>query len=274
MTVDSRSWRSARIARGLALVLSLALSPAGALAHDFWIEPSSFHPARGDEVSFSLKVGQDFRGDPVPRDDRRILGFALLSAAGARPIPGAPAADPAGTARIENGGWTVVAYRSGRSPITLEAGKFEQYLADEGLDGVVAARRKRGESGKPGNEVFSRCAKALLSVGGDSSGFDRVVGLTLELVPERSPARVPAAHRLPVRLLYENRPLSGVLVVAMNRADPAAKVRVRTARDGRAVLPLDRGGVWLVKAVHMVPAPRETGADWESLWASLTFEVP
>jgi hypothetical protein len=24
----------------------------------------------------------------------------------------------------------------------------------------------------------------------------------------------------------------------------------------------------------MVPAPKETGADWESLWASLTFEIP
>ena len=33
-------------------------------------------------------------------------------------------------------------------------------------------------------------------------------------------------------------------------------------------------GVWLVKAVHMVPAPAASGADWESLWASLTFEVP
>jgi len=39
-------------------------------------------------------------------------------------------------------------------------------------------------------------------------------------------------------------------------------------------LGLPRPGVWLVKVVHMVPAPKDTGADWESLWASLTFEIP
>jgi hypothetical protein len=31
--------------------------------------------------------------------------------------------------------------------------------------------------------------------------------------------------------------------------------------------------VWLVKAVHMVPAPAGSGADWESIWASLTFKA-
>ena len=36
---------------------------------------------------------------------------------------------------------------------------------------------------------------------------------------------------------------------------------------------LARKGVWLVKAVHMVPAPSRRDADWQSLWASLTFEI-
>jgi uncharacterized GH25 family protein len=265
-----------RPVRALAALLSGLASSGFALAHDFWIEPSSFHPARGSEVSFALRVGQDFRGDPVPRDDRRILGFALISAAGVRPIAGLPAADPAGLARMDEPGWIVVAYRSARSPVTLDPAKFEQYLIDENLDGVLAARRRRSESGKPGNEVFSRCAKSLVAVGGDArGGFDRVVGLTLELVAEKSPTAVASSgRRMPVRLFYEGRPLEGALVVAINRAEPGTKLRARTRPDGRAALELGRGGVWLVKAVHMVPAPKETGADWESLWASLTFEVP
>jgi len=32
--------------------------------------------------------------------------------------------------------------------------------------------------------------------------------------------------------------------------------------------------VWLVKAVHMIPLPKDGDADWESFWASLTFELP
>jgi hypothetical protein len=27
-------------------------------------------------------------------------------------------------------------------------------------------------------------------------------------------------------------------------------------------------------AVHMIEAPQSASADWESLWASLTFEIP
>jgi hypothetical protein len=33
------------------------------------------------------------------------------------------------------------------------------------------------------------------------------------------------------------------------------------------------GGMWLVKAVHMVPAPKAANADWASYWASLTFSM-
>jgi hypothetical protein len=44
--------------------------------------------------------------------------------------------------------------------------------------------------------------------------------------------------------------------------------------DGRARFALGAKGVWLVRVVHMVPAPRDSGADWESLWGSLVFERP
>lgn len=57
--------------------------------------------------------------------------------------------------------------------------------------------------------------------------------------------------------------------MALNRAD---KLSARSDRDGRVRLRLKPGGMWLVKAVHMVPAPAGSGADWASYWASLTFE--
>ncbi len=60
----------------------------------------------------------------------------------------------------------------------------------------------------------------------------------------------------------------------MNRDDPTRRLSARSDRSGRALFALTAGGVWLVKAVHMVPAPAGSGADWESLWASLTLETP
>jgi hypothetical protein len=29
--------------------------------------------------------------------------------------------------------------------------------------------------------------------------------------------------------------------------------------------------MWLIKSVHMIPAPAGSGAEWASFWASLTF---
>lgn len=248
------------------------------LAHDFWIEPTSFHPEVGSLVGLSLRVGQGFRGDPVPLMPDKIVRFETVSAAGAEtPVDGVPGRDPAGMARIAAPGYVVAGYRSSPSYLELPAEKFEAYLKDEGLEKVSAVRASRGDSEKPSKEIFSRCAKALLDAGGTgTAGFDRSLGFRLELIPEKSPKKLPAngGGSIPVRLLYEGKPLAGALAVAMNRDDPEKRLSARTDRSGRVLFALPRGGVWLVKAVHMVPAPPESGADWESLWASLTFEVP
>ncbi len=62
--------------RSLAFAAAVLMATARAQAHDFWIEPSTFHPAPGAMVSVGLRVGQNFIGDPVPRLHRRILGAA------------------------------------------------------------------------------------------------------------------------------------------------------------------------------------------------------
>jgi hypothetical protein len=36
---------------------------------------------------------------------------------------------------------------------------------------------------------------------------------------------------------------------------------------------LTEGGTWMVRAVHMIPAPAKTQADWVSYWASVTFDA-
>ncbi len=159
--------------------------------------------------------------------------------------------------------------------MSLDARKFEDYLREEGLERIVAERARRGETEKPSRELFSRCAKALLFAGeGPVGGEDRALGFTLELLAEQDPYALRAGSELPVRLLFEGKPLEGALVVAIPHGEPRESLSQRTDRSGRVRLRLPREGAWLVKAVHMVPAPADSGADWRSLWASLTFEMP
>jgi uncharacterized GH25 family protein len=170
-------------------------------------------------------------------------------------------------------GLLVIGYRSNPSAVELPADTFNQYLKDEGLDAIAALRARRNETGAKAHELFSRCAKSLVLAGVPSvAQGDRRLGFTLELVAERNPYALAASEDLPVRLTYENQPLAGALVVAINRQQPSEKLSARTDNDGRVRFRLRPEGMWLVKAVHMVPAPAGANAEWASFWASLTFE--
>jgi uncharacterized GH25 family protein len=262
---------------------ALALAPLGApglgaraaAAHDLWIEPSSFTPAPATRLAVRLRIGQLFAGDPFPRDAKLMVRFAVLGPAGEAPIPGVPDTDPAGFLVAGPPGLYELVYTSNPAAVTLDAPRFERYLAEEGLQKVSAARAGSGLAKAAAREIFSRCAKALVEVGGNpGAGYDRVLGLRLELIPEKNPYLLAPGEDLPVRLLYRGAPLAGAQVAAISRQAAAHPVAVRTDAQGRARLRLDRSGAWLVKAVHMIAAPAGSGADWESFWASLTFAVP
>jgi hypothetical protein len=247
------------------LVLLIALPAA---AHDFWIEPSTFKPPVGQIFTAALRVGQNFLGDAVPRSSQLIERFIVRDAAGERPVVGMENRDPAGYVRVAAPGAAIIGYRSRPYPLTLEPAKFEDYLRQEGLESIIALRAKRGEAAKPDKEIFSRCAKALV-VSGDAkpSGFDQPLGFRLELIPETS----PFGDKARFRLLFEGKPLAGALVTALPQSGTAA-LRARTDAQGRVEFAFPTFGVWLVKSVYMIPAPSDSGADWESLWASFTFE--
>jgi len=266
--------RSSSTIRRLArlVVTGLALMGVPLAAHDMWIEPTTFFPQSGQIVSLRLRVGQDLLGDPLLLDPSLVNQFVVSDGDGVRPVVRRDGRDPAGLVRLTTPGVHVIGYRSNPSTIDIPADTFNQYLKEEGLDAVSAQRARRNETRAPAREIFSRCAKSLVFSGAAAQG-DRPLGFTLELVAERNPYGLRADQDLPVRLTYESRPLGGALVVAINRLNPADKMSARTDADGRVRFKLRHDGMWLIKAVHMVPAPPDAHAEWASFWASLTFET-
>jgi uncharacterized GH25 family protein len=260
--------------RLLPAVFVLLLSGASVAAHDLWIEPTAFLADAGKVVGVRLRVGQDLQGDPVPRDPDLINEFVVVEPTGRKPVVGRDGADPAGLLRVSGPGLLIVGYRSNPSPIVLTAEKFNQYIKEEGLDAVAAQRALRHQANADAKEIFARCAKSLLLSGAPSEAqHDQALGFTLELVAERNPYTLGAGDELPVRLTYEGRPLAGALVIALNRVDPAARMTARSDKDGRVRFRLPSSGFWLIKAVHMIPAPAGSNAEWASFWASLTFDL-
>jgi uncharacterized GH25 family protein len=263
-----------RTVRLAAACIAALLYTSAARAHDFWLEPGRFHVARGETVNLSLRYGMEYKGKVAPRDNFFIEKFVLMGPDGTEPVPGQDKQETAGRVTLAKDGLYLVAYRGKRRPIRLEAAKFEAYLKEEGLEHVSRLRAERKETDKGVFEVYSRCAKTLLKAGeGAREGHDRIAGLRLEIVPETNPYLVAAGSELTFRVLFEGKPLENGLVIARSRAEPEHPVSARTDAEGRVRLTLDRAGEWLVKCTHMIAAPEELSMDWESLWASLTFEL-
>lgn len=275
------------LAATLVVAAGLAALPAPrAAAHDFWIEPDRLSVAAGALTPVSLLVGDPFHGEPVARNPRLIERFVAVGPDGETPVLGAPGQDPAGAFRPAAAGSYWLLYRSRPSLATLAAEKFESYLAAEGLEHVLAARRSRGAQAEPGRELFSRSAKALVWVDPGAGGAPPgprtpgpsatdptlPTGLDLDLVPETDPHRLRDGGELPIRLLYRGEPLAGVLLEA--HGPQGLHLAARTDGSGRVAFDLAAPGEWLIVGVHMVEAAAGSGADWESLWASLRFAVP
>ena len=266
-----------KIARLLMITL-LTLSAIPLAAHDMWIEPTSFLPDAGSVVGLRLRIGQDFLGDPLPRDPALIDQFITVDSTGRKPVYGHDGGDPAGLIRVTEPGVVIAGYQSHPTPITIPAATFNQYIKDEGLDTIAQLRARRNQTNSEAREIFARCAKSLVRYGTPNNSpnniqVDRVLGFTLELVAQKNPYTLRGGDDFPVSLTYEGHPLANALVVAMNRANPMAKLTARTDAKGHVSFRLPQDGTWLIKSVHMIPAPAGSNADWESFWASLTFQL-
>lgn len=265
-----------RHVRSALVISAIVLAAATALAHDFWLSPSSFRPKTDEEVTIRHLVGEHLEGESRKRNESRIETFVARGPGGAEvAVTGKTGDDPAGRVTCPADGTWVVGFRSKGTSISLEAEKFEAYLRDEGLGHVIEERERLGEREKKGLEFYSRQAKAILSAGkGEPGGHDRVLGLRLELVPDANPYRAAAGDEIAFRVLFEGKAIAGVLVRATSQAKPKEPVEARTDADGRVKLRLADAGMWFVGGVHMVRSDvKKTFADWESLWASVTFDL-
>ena len=191
--------------------------------------------------------------------------------------------------RIGKAGTYVVGASTLPREITLEAKDFNAYLADDGIPDVLTARRRNSELGKSATERYSKHVKALIQAGdAKSEGFNTILGYPAELVPLNNPYLATPGALLRVRALVDGKPVANQLVVAggrQRRGGRLAERRTRTDANGVARIRISERGHWFVKFINMVhftgdrsshPAGTPAGSpapDYESKWATLTFEV-
>src|SRR5690242_1233075 len=122
------------------LVALIGLTAVPLTAHDMWIEPTSFLPDPGTVIGLRLRIGQNFLGDPLPRDPALIDQFISVDSTGSKPVYGHDGGDPAGLMRVTEPGVVIIGYQSHPASIALPAATFNQYIKEEGLDTIADLR--------------------------------------------------------------------------------------------------------------------------------------
>ncbi len=255
----------------------LLMLPSAALAHDFWLEPSDgFHPAAGDIISLRMFVGEAFKPEQeLPPVSERITRLEVVSSSGKFDMTPEGRRDILPAIALSDPGTFAIAMEREPSFITLDAEKFNSYLEEEGHHAIVGARLKDGSYAKDGRERYTRHLKMILSVGESTEAWSHQFGTKLEILPLADPAGLRAGSKLPVRVLFEGKPLAGARVGVVSRQDGniSREKMVRTDRSGNAKVTLDSAGDLLVRTTYMRPCAKCDDADYESFWSAMTFAV-
>ncbi|WP_339509838.1 DUF4198 domain-containing protein [Pseudomonas sp. RL_15y_Pfl2_60] len=249
----------------------LMLAPL-AKAHEFWLVPHDAQTGLEQKVVFELRVGPTWPGVQTPRIENLVNWFKAKDAQGEWNVAGRDHTFAVGNFTTRVPGATLVGMRTNSAHLELSATEFNQYLNEEGLNEVIKTRERFGLSDAPGRENFSRCAKSIVLVDGQSQGYDERIGLPLELIPQTDPLALDIGKPFVIQLLFLGEPLPNTLIKAQLKADPVVELTATSDSQGQVEFALPSAGLWLFNAVHMEPSS-EDDSDWESLWASMTVQL-
>ena len=230
----------------IARLVGLLLICSSAVAHDFWIQPDSYHAETGISVPVTLQVGHGPSRQRSQLPLRRITRFAAIA-------PDGTGVDLRGTlnlgAATEDG--EVQFQAPGTYVVVLETDNHARTL--------------------DGSESYSRHSKALLQVGStESTQATQPLGMPLEIVPDLNP--YSAGGALPIHVLFYGKPAAGALVELTNLEHDAAPLEAHlTDAQGRSSFALPAGGKWLLNVIWK--KRQATGADpqFETYFSSLSF---
>ena len=276
---------SPRTVRAL-LVGATTLVASSVVAREYWLAPRQFEVRVGTRQYVARHTGAGFDAQPWQVSSRSVR--RLLHVAPGRTTDLTAAIATGDTLRttlaFTRAGTNLVALRTTETLALLDGNTFNASLRTEGLESVLAQRTTNDQLAQPGREAFSQCAKTLVQVGDtraaatpDDTCWRQVVGLPLELVPERNPYRLRAGDSLTLRLLVQGRPAAGQLVQVWHRKAAGAvgaPLRLRSDLRGRVHLLLPAATEILVGCVRMTPHSQRDSADWRTTRTSLTFGGP
>ncbi len=243
----------------LALVLALPLS---ARAHLFWLLTDKGAPQVNEAVQVEVGFGHKFPKDEEIKDER--LGAVKVLRLDGREL----AMKKISTTRYE--------FVPPAAGVYLFSARVVPGFVTRTPQGMKIQTKK----GVPDANLcfhFDMAAKTLISVGDQKQGFDQSAGSLLDILPLKNPTSLKPGESLPVKVIFQGKPLAGVEVkfIHENWPDPLKPFATlgKTDTQGEIQVKPDKPGKWLLIASHKTPYASPEECDENMYSASLTFTV-
>lgn len=257
------------------------LLAAGSLAgHDTWLVPARYRVTAGEPMIVAFNTSMEFPTSDGAAAPDRITRFDIWTSDGVtKPVTGYRVEGMSLVVEVTPGsGMTVIATATKHRLIEIEGPDFTEYITEEGLEYVVKARADAGQSDALGRERYSKVAKTVLCEEGSQPGPWKpgfAFGLDVEIVPLRDPCQAKAGEEFSVRVLFEGKPLEGVVVATGTEGTHGHEYasQTRTDANGEATVTFPTAGAWFVRTLHMIPNRDFDDADWQSWFSTLTLLV-
>lgn len=267
--------------------VAVALSIAGILAivgiaeaHDFWLVPNAFHVAEGGVLEVRGQTSSKFpTSESAVTPDRiteaRVIGsgedfhISEVSTSGSSLLL---------RYRPRTAGQRIVAVAIAPRSVRASGPGLKRYIELEGNPTLAARYEREGVLPKADSITrrYAKYAKTFVEVGRNGPrSFSQPLYHPLEFIPLTDPSSLRMGDTLSLRLVYMRQPLADMAVhagVAVDQGDPR-DVHLSTDANGIVRLPLSSAGLWNVRTLYVLPATPQSGADWDSHFATVVFNV-
>lgn len=267
------------IRKAIIAALAIVIIAVAVHAHDLFLKLDSYFLTPDSKATVSVMNGTFQESDAAVARDR-IVNLSLLG-------PGLSASSSDSVVWRAEEKKSVMEFRTG-APGTYVIGistktrentrtgaEFNKFLEEDGMPDVLAARKKNNELDKGATQRYSKYVRAVFQVGDAlSDDYKRSLNHPIELIPQKNPYSLKPGDTIPVLCLLNGRPLSNQFVTAgwEPKDGKLNLVSARTDEKGIADFKLAAPGKWFVKTINMEKVT-EPGLDYESKWATLTFEI-
>jgi uncharacterized GH25 family protein len=259
--------------------LTVLVIMAAAHAHDLFLKLDSYFLQPNSKATVRVLNGTFQKSDGAVARER----LADLSLHGPGVVTSSVdsivwrAEDKTSVMEIQTGGSGTYLVGISTKPreIALKAADFNNYLKEDGLPDILAARKKNNELGKDSRERYSKHVRAVFQVGDvRTDDYKKPLNYPIEIIPQQNPYSLKVGQAIAVLCLLDGRPLVNQFVIAGWESKDGKLISVNTRTDAKGIarFKLSSAGKWFVKMIHMEPSS-EPGLNYESKWATLTFEI-